>query len=75
MLVYGSGNLPIELMFKVRPAGRADLQFEVAQQVADFCWQHGITEEMIQDIRMTEPLQGIDADGSYSQVIVRFIYR
>lgn len=68
-------NLPVELMFRVRPAGRPDLHLHVAEHVAEFCWQQGISEQMIYDIRMGEPLHGIDEEGSFSQVTVRFIYR
>lgn len=75
MMIYGPGSFPLELTLKVRPANRPDLQREVAQQVADFCWSNGITEAMIQDIRMAAPTYGIDDDGSYSQVVVRFVYR
>lgn len=74
MELAGSGNRPIELTFKVRPAGRPDLQFEVAQYVAQFCQQHGITEAMIADIRMGEPRNGVDRDGSFSEIFVRFVY-
>jgi hypothetical protein len=74
MSFYGANQRPIEITFKVRPANRPDLTQHVAEYVADFCQRHAITEQMIQDIRMSEPTHGIDVEGSYSQVRIRFIY-
>lgn len=73
-LIYGYNNLPVEITFKIRPANRPDLQLQAAEYVADFCHMHGITEEMIQDVRMAEPSHGTDDQGSYSQVRIRFLY-
>jgi hypothetical protein len=74
-MIYGPDNRPEEVTFKVRPANRSDLQMQVAEHVADICWQIGITENMIHDIRMSEPAHGMDDEGTFSQVTVRFIYR
>jgi hypothetical protein len=73
-MIFGPNNLPIEITLKVRPAGRADLQFQVADYVADICIQAGITEQMIRDISMETTHHGEDEQGSFTQVLVRFYY-
>ncbi|NJL03493.1 MAG: hypothetical protein HC911_00980 [Chloroflexaceae bacterium] len=73
-MIYGSNNLPVELTLKVRPAARPDLHLKVAEYIADFCSQNGITEQMIRDITMEETHHGTDIEGSFSQVLVRFFY-
>ncbi|NJK81421.1 MAG: hypothetical protein HC876_01210 [Chloroflexaceae bacterium] len=73
-MLYGAHNLPVELTIKVRPARRPDMHLHVAQYVADFCHENGITEEMICDITMEEMNHGDDIEGSFSQVRVRFTY-
>jgi hypothetical protein len=42
--------------------------------VADVCEQTGITEHMIRDISMETMQHGADAQGSFTQVMVRFYY-
>jgi hypothetical protein len=70
----GPQNLPTELTVKVRPARRPDMPLYVAQFVADVCEQTGITEHMIRDISMETMQHGADAQGSFTQVMVRFYY-
>ncbi len=67
-------NRPQEMTLKLRPAGLPNIHHRVAEYVADFCWKNGITEHMIQDIRMGDVIHGVDAEGSFSQVRVWFIY-
>lgn len=61
-------------MLKVRPAERPDLPQQVAEFVADICYQYGITEQMIRDIRMGDIRSGSDEEGSFNQVTVWFSY-
>jgi hypothetical protein len=73
--MFRANNLPTELALTVRPANRPDLHVHVAERVADFCYENGITEAMIQDIRMAEMEHGYDEAGTFSQIRVRLIYR
>lgn len=74
-MVYDPHNLPVEMTLKVRPAARPDMPLKVAEYIADFCVQNGITEQMIRDITMEEMHHGNDIEGSFSQIRVRFFYK
>jgi hypothetical protein len=73
-MIYGPNNLPVELIFKVRPAQRPDIQMYVAEYVADFCRTNGITEHMIRDVTMEFMNHGDDIEGSFTQVRVNLTY-
>lgn len=72
--LYGPDNLPVEMILKVRPAERPDMQYYVADYVAGFFQNNGITEQMIRDVSMEIMQSGEDADGSFTQVRVRLSY-